>query len=90
MKKKEKKMSKVRVYTLNNSQDKVIISVERKNGLYSFYETSMDRKNLNENVALSPVDNIFDYASIGMQYNEGLTNYYRQNEGIDRSNGKKR
>ena len=65
-------MSKVRVYTLNNSQDKVIISVERKNGLYSFYETSMDRKNLNENVALSPVDNIFDYASIGMQYNEGL------------------
>lgn len=50
----------------------------------------MDRKNLNENVALSPVDNIFDYASIGMQYNEGLTNYYRQNEGIDRSSGKKR
>ena len=68
-------MGDVRVYKLNNRQDKVIVSVERERGLFSFYETSIDTNCINEGIKLSPVSNIFDYATIGMQYSEELTNY---------------
>lgn len=83
-------MRNVRAYTLNNSQDSVIISIERENGLFSFFEASMSNKDSNGQITLSPVDNIFDYAPIGMQYNEELTGYFKQNEGIGRSNGRKK
>lgn len=83
-------MSNIRAYTLNDSQDKVIISIERENGLFSFFEASMSNLDSNGQVPLSPVNNIFDYAPIGMQYNEELTGYFKKNEGIGRSNGKRK